>query len=83
MGANEGDYGKKPMALVSSFLAYIREGILRILPQVISILVAFLVGAFVLLATGYSPLEAYATMLKGAFGDIIGIGQTFTQATPA
>lgn len=51
-------------------------------PQLVAILGAFLVGATVLWATGHSPIEAYAAMLAGAFGDVFGIGQTFTQATP-
>lgn len=52
------------------------------LPQIIAVLGAFLVGAIVLLATGHSPIDAYAAVLTGAFGDIYGIGQTFAQATP-
>ena len=52
------------------------------LPQIVAIVLAFLVGAIVLLATGYSPINAYLAVIKGAFGDIYGIGQTFTQATP-
>jgi len=52
------------------------------IPQTIAVIGAFLIGAIVLAATGYSPLEAYGTMLAGAFGDIYGIGQTLTQATP-
>jgi len=51
-------------------------------PQIIAILGAFLVGMIVLFASGHSPIEAYGAMLVGAFGDIYGIGQTFTQATP-
>jgi len=51
-------------------------------PQIIAVLGAFLVGAIVLLATGHSPIEAYSAVLTGAFGDVFGIGQTFTQATP-
>ena len=54
----------------------------RILPQTIAILTAFLAGAIVLVATGYSPIEAYGALIIGAFGDVFGIGQTFTQATP-
>lgn len=50
--------------------------------QIIGVLGALLVGALVLLATGYSPIEAYGSVVVGAFGDIFGIGQTFTQATP-
>jgi simple sugar transport system permease protein len=51
-------------------------------PQIIAIIAAFLIGAIILFATGHSPLEAYGAMLFGAFGDIYGIGQTLTQATP-
>jgi simple sugar transport system permease protein len=51
-------------------------------PQIIAIVAAFLIGGVVLAATGHSPFEAYGTMLVGAFGDIYGIGQTLTQATP-
>ncbi len=54
----------------------------KILPYIFAILAAFLVGAIALFITGYSPLEAYGAMLSGAFGDVFGLGQTFTQATP-
>ncbi len=50
--------------------------------QIVAIIIAFMVGAIVLAVTGYSPLEAYAGMLMGAFGDIFGVGQTLMQATP-
>jgi simple sugar transport system permease protein len=50
--------------------------------QIIAVLAAFIVGAIVLLATGHSPIEAYGVMILGAFGDIHGIAQTLTQATP-
>ncbi|MHA2032379.1 MAG: ABC transporter permease, partial [Candidatus Kariarchaeaceae archaeon] len=43
---------------------------------------ALLVGALVLLITGYSPIQAYGALIIGAFGDIRGIGQTLAQATP-
>ena len=52
------------------------------LPQIIAVLLALLVGALVLLATGYSPIDAYRAVLVGAFGDIHAIGQTLTHATP-
>jgi ABC-type uncharacterized transport system permease subunit len=64
------------------FLYWLLAEFQRVLPQIIAILVAFLVGAIVLLATGYSPLKAYSAMIKGAFGDVFGIGQTLTQASP-
>ena len=50
--------------------------------QLVAILMAFVVGAIVLQLTGYSPVEAYGAMLRGAFGDTYGIGQTLTHATP-
>ena len=52
------------------------------IPQIVAVLAAFLIGAIILFATGHSPLEAYGALLTGAFGDIYGIGQTLTQATP-
>lgn len=62
----------------SKALAWLRNS----LPQIVAVIGAFLIGAIVLLATGHSPLEAYAAMFTGAFGDVYGIGQTLTQATP-
>lgn len=68
--------------LLRRFLAELNLALRRILPQTISILVAFLAGAIMLILTGYSPLDAYIALMKGAFGDVDGVGQTFTQATP-
>jgi len=62
--------------------SWLKSGLQSTLPQIIAVFLAFLVGAAVLLATGHSPVDAYSAMLSGAFGDIFGIGQTFTQATP-
>ena len=59
-----------------------RASLRNSIPQIIAVLFALLVGAIVLAVTGHSPIEAYAAVLIGAFGDIYGIGQTFTQATP-
>ncbi len=68
--------------LLRRFSAGLRAELPKMLPQVIAILLAFLVGAIVLIVTGYSPLDAYGAMLSGAFGNTFGIGQTLTQATP-
>ena len=54
----------------------------KIFPQLIAIFIALLVGAIVLLVSGFSPIQAYGALIIGAFGDIHGIGQTLTQATP-
>jgi simple sugar transport system permease protein len=64
------------------FSAELKTALPKMLPQVVAILLAFLVGAVVLAVTGYSPWDAYGAMLSGAFGDASGLGQTFTQATP-
>ena len=53
-----------------------------ILIQIVAIIFAFISGAVVLQVTGYSPLEAYQAMFRGAFGDVYGVGQTLTHATP-
>jgi ABC-type uncharacterized transport system permease subunit len=58
------------------------SSIQKIFPQLIAIIIAFIVGAFVLILTGYNPVDAYSAMIIGAFGDTYGIGQTLTQATP-
>jgi simple sugar transport system permease protein len=58
------------------------EAIRNLMIQLIAILMAFVVGAGVLLATGYNPIDAYAAMLQGAFGNVFRVGQTLTQATP-
>ena len=79
-GKNEfkGKLSDSGHVIINSF----KLGLKRIIPQIIAIILAFLTGAFVLLITGYSPVEAYSAMLKGAFGDVFGIGQTLTKATP-
>ncbi|MCK5670467.1 ABC transporter permease [Candidatus Bathyarchaeota archaeon] len=58
------------------------DTVMEIVYQVVAILFAFIAGAAVLYVTGYSPVEAYAAMARGAFGDVFGIGQTLMQATP-
>lgn len=59
-----------------------RSNLSAVLIQLVAIILAFLVGAVVLFFTGYSPFQAYYAMASGAFGDMYGIGQTLTQATP-
>ena len=66
----------------SSPLNAVKSSLLSIIPQIIAIAAAFLVGALVLIATGYSPIDVYTAMIQGAFGDVYGVGQTLTQATP-
>jgi len=71
---------------VKSFLDKLHQNLTRfvqnIASQAVAVVIAFLVGALVLLATGHSPIDAYSKLLTGAFGDSYGLGQTLTQATP-
>lgn len=48
----------------------------------LSILLAFLVGAIIMLALGANPLMAVRYLLQGAFGSAGNIGTTIAKATP-
>lgn len=73
-------------SVFSSFLNKLYRNLVKlirgILPQTIAIIIALIVGALVLWATGHSPIDAYMQLFVGAFGDSYGLGQTLTQATP-
>ncbi len=49
----------------------------------LSVLFGFLIGAAIMLVSGYSPMEAYGALLKGAgfFGDMRRFGDTLLNAT--
>jgi len=69
-------------ALLSKVASSLGLWVRRVFAQAVAILLAFVVGAVVLVATGHSPVDAYGAMLRGAFGSVFGVGQTLTQATP-
>ena len=48
----------------------------------IAILISFVIGAVIVLATGDNPLAAYAALLAGAVGDPAALGRTLLNATP-
>src|SRR5699024_10696913 len=54
----------------------------RLKITIISIFVGLLVGAFILLAVGFNPLEAYAIMIRGIFGKPKYISWTIIKSTP-
>ncbi len=63
----------------------IRKQINRAIEELLPLLavpVALLIGVFMLLALKANPLQAYAALFEGAFGDISGITQTLVKATP-
>jgi general nucleoside transport system permease protein len=47
-----------------------------------AILISFLIGAVIVLATGHNPLAAYAALVRGAVGSPTAIGLTLLGATP-
>jgi len=50
--------------------------------SLIAIFVGFLIGAIVLIAFGYDPLNAYYWLFQGALGSTYGIASTLRYATP-
>ena len=48
----------------------------------VAVLLAFAVGAVILLAQGVNPIEAYQAMIVGAFGSKNGWADTLVKATP-
>jgi simple sugar transport system permease protein len=48
----------------------------------IAILLSFIIGAFIVLATGNNPFAAYAALLEGAVGDPFALGRTLLYTTP-
>lgn len=49
---------------------------------VVAVLLAAIIGAVILWGSGASPLEAYAALLKGAFGSPQALQRTLEKATP-
>jgi ABC-type uncharacterized transport system permease subunit len=73
---------KKIAEICQNIIVRFKSEFKTIIPQLIAIFLALLLGAIVLLASGFSPIQAYGSLIIGAFGNINGIGQTFSQATP-
>ncbi|MGD6803085.1 ABC transporter permease [Rossellomorea vietnamensis] len=54
----------------------------KILIPVISVILGLLAGAIIMLVTGYNPIEGYAALWNGAFGDRFYVGETIRQVIP-
>lgn len=66
-----------------SFLGRMVTGAVgALLFPVIAIVIAFAIGALIVLATGNNPVAAYAALLQGAVGDSNAVGRTLLNATP-
>lgn len=49
---------------------------------IISILVAILIGAVLIILMGYNPIKAYAALWEGSFGNLVQTSETLKTATP-
>ncbi|MBX3002141.1 MAG: ABC transporter permease [Caldilineaceae bacterium] len=58
------------------------DRLIDVLLPAVAVLAALLVGAILLLMLGVSPLRAYSSLISGALGNVSGITQTLTKATP-
>jgi simple sugar transport system permease protein len=66
-----------------SALGRILSGILGPLVfPVIAILLSFIIGAVIVLATGNDPIAAYVALTEGAVGDQLALGRTLLYTTP-
>ncbi|MEK4424492.1 ABC transporter permease [Solibacillus sp. FSL K6-1523] len=56
--------------------------VVNILVPIVSIIIGLIVGAIVMLASGYDPVLGYTALWNGIFGDSYSIGNTIRQITP-
>jgi general nucleoside transport system permease protein len=56
--------------------------LIDVMLPIVAVLLAFIVGAVILLLQGVNPLEAYQAMIVGAFGSKNGLADTLVKATP-
>ncbi|HWI49853.1 MAG TPA: ABC transporter permease [Rummeliibacillus sp.] len=54
----------------------------NILVPIISILLGLIVGAIVMLVSGFSPVDGYIALWNGVFGNSYNMGETIRQITP-
>lgn len=58
------------------------NGMRSVLSPLIAVFLAILIGAILVSAMGYNPVVVYGSMLSGAFGGGINIGNTVTASIP-
>ena len=56
--------------------------VVNILVPIVSIIIGLIVGAIVMVASGYDPVLGYTALWNGIFGDSYSIGNTIRQITP-
>ena len=60
----------------------LRKALWNIGTPIAAILIAFLVSGLILLLAGFNPINAFATLIAGSFGDLRVISEVLLQATP-
>lgn len=53
-----------------------------VVPSIMTIIIALLIGAILIVSSGNNPLEAYRILIKGAFGSAHKISETLVKAIP-
>ncbi|MET1015099.1 MAG: ABC transporter permease, partial [Paenisporosarcina sp.] len=56
--------------------------LVNILVPFISVILGLIVGAMVMVLSGYDPVAGYTALWNGIFGDMYTIGETIRQITP-
>ncbi|GGB30808.1 ABC transporter permease [Virgibacillus dakarensis] len=54
----------------------------HLLVPIISVFLGLLFGAIIMLFSGYNPIEGYAALWQGSFGDLYFFGETLRKVTP-
>lgn len=61
---------------------FLNRDILKIISPILSVLLAFIIGAGLIAIFGVSPLLAYRAMVRSAFGNINNFGETLVKMVP-
>lgn len=56
--------------------------VINLLVPIISIFLGLLVGAIVMVASGYDPVKGYIALFNGIFGNVYAMGETIRQISP-
>jgi ABC-type uncharacterized transport system permease subunit len=65
-----------------AFLRWMGNAAGALVFPLIAVLVSFVIGAIIMLATGNNPIVAFGALFWGAFGSPLAIGRTLLNATP-
>lgn len=60
----------------------LKKSLTSFLVPILSVILAFLIGAVIMVALGANPGKAMSSLFKGAFGSAAAIGTTLNKATP-